>query len=284
MKVLVLGATGRLGGELLRVFGSAHEVLGVGRSVSETRLQHSELSQSQELGELVHKFQPAWVINAAAFTAVDACDSPEAHFINATFPASLEAICHAEGARMLHFSTDSVFADGRDANEDDKTSALNIYVEQKIQAEDSLSGSVILRTNFYGAKRGLGRWMADRLFNSEGFTGFDDVYFAPLLNTEVARLTRELVEKDVPNGIWHLVGDDCVSKFGFGRLLANALGFDSTLVEQGKLSDAGLKMGRARDTCLSNTKLTDFLEHRPQSLAGGLQEFAREMRKIWDFE
>jgi len=126
MKIVILGAGGRLGAALLREYRDKFEVTGFDR----TQLDLSDLNDVRE------KLQETGfdvLINAAGFTKVDLCETqPERAFlINAEAPRILAEICGEKSARLIHFSTDYVF-DGEKRepySEEDEATPISVYGE-----------------------------------------------------------------------------------------------------------------------------------------------------------
>jgi dTDP-4-dehydrorhamnose reductase len=139
VKVLVTGAGGRLGRELCAAFAE-HEVVGLARADLDIADEASVASAVGDLG-------PSLVVNAAAWTDVDACedDPPRAHRVNALGPWWLARACDRVGATLLHVSTDAVFggatptgADGdpRPLTEFDPVAPVSVYGRSKAAGED----------------------------------------------------------------------------------------------------------------------------------------------------
>jgi dTDP-4-dehydrorhamnose reductase len=138
VRVLVTGAGGRLGRELLQVF-DGHEVVGLSRA-------QLDISDEAAVAAAVGDLHPALVLNAAAMTDVDACeDDPErAHRANALGPWWLARASERAGATLLHVSTDAVFGGAtptdpsgtpRPLTEFDPVAPLSVYGRSKAAGE-----------------------------------------------------------------------------------------------------------------------------------------------------
>ena len=114
------------------------------------------------VSDVFSRLQPKVVINAAAFTAVDAAETQvnEAYRANADGPGQLAALCRAGGARMVHVSTDYVFDGARMVayRETDATAPTGVYGASKLAGENAvrttLEDAVVLRTSWVYAPRG----------------------------------------------------------------------------------------------------------------------------------
>jgi dTDP-4-dehydrorhamnose reductase len=143
--VLVIGAGGQLGAEFLRAL-RAREVphRGAARSAVEGALA-IDLRVPHEIASVVRATQPAVVINAAAYTAVDRAEQEAdvAMSVNARAPGALAAVCAQLGALLVHFSSDYVFdgAAGRAYTEHDAVSPLGVYGRSKAAGEAAVCAS-----------------------------------------------------------------------------------------------------------------------------------------------
>jgi len=152
-RILVTGGSGQVGEALTRTLAPLGEVFAPARN-------QLDLSDAQSIRKVMREFQPRWVVNAGAHTAVDKAESePELAFaINAVAPGILAEEAKRTGAALLHFSTDYVF-DGTKKTpyvESDITGPLNVYGSSKLAGERALSVSgipyFIFRTSWvYGA-------------------------------------------------------------------------------------------------------------------------------------
>ena len=165
MKILLLGADGQVGYELQRAFAPLGEVLPytyTGTIPGGSKCGHVDFEAEGSLARLVRETQPGWVLNAVAHTAVDrAEDEPaKAQRVNADAVGELAQACKVAGARLVHYSTDYVFAGGlrRPIREDDPTGPVSVYGKSKLDGEDAIRASgcdhMILRTAWVYAARG----------------------------------------------------------------------------------------------------------------------------------
>ena len=153
-RILVTGASGQVGGELLRTLAPLGEI------IAPTRAE-LDLANPTTLPAYLQSLQPRWIVNAAAYTAVDRAESEPAlaETINSTAPRILAEQAHLLGATLIHFSTDYVF-DGQSPRpylETDPTAPLGVYGATKLAGEQAIlaatNAALILRTSWvFGAK------------------------------------------------------------------------------------------------------------------------------------
>jgi dTDP-4-dehydrorhamnose reductase len=149
-KVLVIGRSGQIAHELSRAAwpaGLAAEFVG---------REQLDLAKGDAVRRVVITRRPRLVINAAAFTAVDAAETKRdaAFAVNRDGPAALADACREIGAAMIHFSTDYVFDGGKSGAyiEDDPVNPLSVYGASKAAGDaalrERLDRHVILRTSW----------------------------------------------------------------------------------------------------------------------------------------
>ena len=148
MRVLVIGQSGQVAQSMLeRGPAAGADVVAAGRP-------DTDLTAEASLAAAVDRHAPDVVVNAAAYTAVDAAEDDEAaaHALNATGPGMLATLCAARDLPLVHISTDYVF-DGqlpRPYREDDPTAPQSAYGRTKLAGEEAVLGSgaraLVLRT------------------------------------------------------------------------------------------------------------------------------------------
>jgi dTDP-4-dehydrorhamnose reductase len=155
VKILLTGADGQVGWELQRSLALLGEVHATNRATL-------DLSDAGCIRRLMRELQPALVVNAAAYTAVDKAEIEEAlaFAINVEAPAVLAAEAARLGAGLVHYSTDYVFDGSKQSAyvEDDPTNPLGVYGRSKLAGEQAVAAvggrSLVLRTTWVYADRG----------------------------------------------------------------------------------------------------------------------------------
>ena len=156
MKVLITGANGQLGRELIRQGGTFNLKI---RSLSHQQL---DITNPDQLRPILERISPSLVINAAAYTDVDKAEkeSDIAYAVNKGGPDYLARFCADHGLALIHISTDYVFdgTKGRPYQENDPIAPLGVYGRSKAQGEavirSILKNHIIVRTSWlYGVYR-----------------------------------------------------------------------------------------------------------------------------------
>jgi len=135
MKIIIIGSSGRLGAALLREYRGKYDVDGF----NHTQL---DLSNLNGVRERLRATNFDVLINAAAFTNVDLCETERdrAFLINAEAPGVLATICRDKRAKLIHFSTDYVFDGEKRApySEEDEAKPISVYGESKLAGEKNV--------------------------------------------------------------------------------------------------------------------------------------------------
>jgi len=154
-RVLVIGAAGMLGHELMDILSPRWELTGV--DIGEV-----DIADKERTAAYIGALSPHAVVNAAARTDVDGCesDSEGAFAVNARGAAHVAAACGSSGSRMIQISTDYVF-DGITSEpyrESDRPNPQGVYGKSKLAGEEAVEGtlsdSLIVRTSWLFGRHG----------------------------------------------------------------------------------------------------------------------------------
>ncbi|MDH5206136.1 MAG: dTDP-4-dehydrorhamnose reductase, partial [Hylemonella sp.] len=205
MKILLFGKGGQVGWELQRALGVLGEVVALD---FDSAAHCGDFSNLAGLAQTVRSVQPHVIVNAAAHTAVDKAESePEiARTLNALAPGVLAQEAAAQGAWLLHYSTDYVF-DGRGEQawkESDAPAPLNVYGRSKLEGEKLIQASgcrhLILRTSWvYGARGGnFAKTMLRLARERDRLSVIDDQIGAPTGADLLADVTAHAIRQILP--------------------------------------------------------------------------------------
>ena len=219
MKVLVLGAQGMLGKDLVPILSLKNQVLG--RDIDDF-----DITDGQRVEEEIKAVRPRIVVNAAAYTDVDGCEAKKdlAFSVNADAVRNIALGCKAIGARMIHLSTDYVF-DGSATipyREEDPPAPLNVYGASKLQGERNirtiLENHLIIRTEWlYGRQ---GKNFVDTILKlaaqQEELRVVNDQRGAPTFTKDLSRAIDRLIPEKTAGTI-HVTNAGACTWFEFAR-------------------------------------------------------------------
>jgi dTDP-4-dehydrorhamnose reductase len=240
---LVTGAGGALGTDLVRVLTEEGERFRayVRADLDITDPEAVEAAVADWAGDVD---EPAVLLNAAAFTAVDLAETDvdaarAAHAVNADAPGLLAAACARHGARLVHVSTDYVFdgrgPDGRPGagyEPDDPTGARSVYGRTKELGEqrvrDALDAHHVVRTAWVYGDTGSNfvATMAGLAARRDTLDVVDDQHGSPTWSADLAAALVALGRSDAPAGTLHATGGGATTWCGFARAVFEELGAD----------------------------------------------------------
>jgi dTDP-4-dehydrorhamnose reductase len=230
---MVTGAKGMLGTDAVALFGDrGHEVVGV--DLGDLELTDGDAVKAA-LGDV------DVMLNCAAWTAVDDAETREddALLVNATIPGILAEAAAATGTRLVHISTDYVFAGDATSPyaEDAPPSPRSAYGRTKAAGEQAVRDALpdahlLVRTAWlYGAHGACFPKTIARVAAERGaISVVEDQVGQPTWTRDVADLVLRLVEADAPAGTYHATSSGQTSWFGFAQRVVEAAGLDPAIV------------------------------------------------------
>ena len=238
MKVAVIGADGQLGLDIVAALND-HDLLLL-------EYPKFDIRDQTQVTNLINNNRPDWVINVAAMTHVDRCetDDTEAFAVNALGARYAAQACGAIDAKLIYISTDYVF-DGHKLSpyiESDSPAPLNVYGLSKLAGEyasrSECSRHYILRTcGLYGLNPcwGKGTNFVDKMLElaetRDSLQVVGDEVLTPTFTEDLAAQIRTFIVKPPPPGIYHATNGGGCSWFQFAEEIFSLAGVDITLKE-----------------------------------------------------
>jgi dTDP-4-dehydrorhamnose reductase len=233
---LITGSYGQLGSDLQQVL-AGH----AGDEVRAVDVDVLDITDAAAVDAAVADFGPDVLVNAAAYTAVDAAESDEdrAYAVNAAGPAVLAATLARRGGRLVHVSTDYVFAGdaSRPYEVDDEPDPKTAYGRTKLAGERAVrellpDASYVVRTAWvYGAQgKNIVKTMARLERERETVNVVDDQRGSPTWSLHLAGALVELARSAAAPGIYHCTGSGDTTWFGFAKAIFAELGADPARV------------------------------------------------------
>jgi dTDP-4-dehydrorhamnose reductase len=286
MRIAIVGAKGQLGAALVQECSPHHDVLA---------FSHAELdiSDGAAVDTAMAAVKPAVILNAAAFTDVDAAeDRPiEALKDNAFGVRALARAALAHGATLVHYSTDFVF-DGKTSTpytEIDAPNPQSVYAASKLLgewfAQDAPRAYVLRVESLFGqppegpAKGSVAGILATLKAGGSPKV-FEDRTISPSYLVDVTRATRYLVESAAPAGLYHCVNTGQCTWLEFALEMVRVLGIEPRVTPV-RLADMQLRAARPAFCALSNAKLRAAGVAMP-TWQDALARYMRDLRDAGD--
>jgi dTDP-4-dehydrorhamnose reductase len=231
-RILLIGVTGQVGGELLQTLKPLGDLIAPSRATM-------DLANADSIRKTIRSVRPRWVVNPGAYTAVDKAESePDlAYAINAEAVKVIGEEARALGAGVIHYSTDYVFNGlGDDPYvETDAVGPVSVYGSSKLAGEEELAkssaGHMIFRTSWVYGTQGKNFLLTILKLAQEKETLriVADQHGAPTWSRDLARMTAQVVQSCEAaackrgfnaalldaSGIYHAAGGGETTWFGF---------------------------------------------------------------------
>jgi dTDP-4-dehydrorhamnose reductase len=256
MRILIAGSKGMLGTDLMEQL-SSHQVLGL----DQPQIDVADLEQCFRCAK---EFQPEIIINAAALTQVDYCEShlEEAFRINADGAGNLAKAGAAIGALLLHYSTDYVFdgLKGEPYEEEDQTNPASVYGKSKLRGEELIReycrNHLILRTSWLFGLHG-NNFIATilRIARTEKkLRVVSDQFGSPTYAKDLSAHTKRLLEAKC-RGTYHLTNSDSCSWYELAVKCIKWSGMQEISVTPVTTSEFPRPAPRPHNSILANTRM-----------------------------
>jgi dTDP-4-dehydrorhamnose reductase len=285
MRILLTGSNGQVGWELNRALMEAGEVIAFDRTTL-------DLSDYDRVGSKIREARPDVVVNAAAYTAVDAAESDEyaAAAINSVAPAVIADTAKAIGALFVHYSTDYVFDGSSRApyKEEDVAAPLNAYGRTKLAGEQAIMASgcryLILRTSWVYADRGRNFLLAilRRAAGGACLKVVDDQRGAPTSAASIADATKQILcggRIGEVHGLYHLSASGVTTWHGFATEILAMAGIGAS-VEAIPTVEYPTPARRPRNSLLDNSRIQADFGLTVPDWRDGLRQVLEKMSRL----
>lgn len=289
MKALVIGASGQVGTELMRLLSASPDTHALGTYASHPQpgLERMDITDTASVAAMFDNYEPDTVFLCSAMPHVDACEEKPAltRKVNVEGAAKTAAACASRGARMVFVSTDYVF-DGEKGNyaEEDTPRPINVYGQSKLDAESRVlalcRNAAVARTAMvYSYNASSPNFAMQLLGNSRKSAKMrvaKDMYANPTYAPDLAVMLLKLALSG-QTGIFHTAGGQRASRLEFALTACEVLGLKKSMLEPVLFSELSPKAARPLDSSLNTGKLRTALKHEPLGVKAGLLKFKEAM-------
>lgn len=295
-RVLICGSNGLLGQRLSLMLNTQteYEVLCTSHHrsfVFDHKLfdyTQLDITKKSDVKSLISSFQPTVIMNAAAASNVDWCEThrEEAWKINVVGVENLIEAARKVGAKLIHVSTDYVF-DGKHGpySEDDKPNPISYYGKSKLAAENAIriadipyaiARTIVLYGSGIGVKQNFALWVINSLQSGTNIRCVDDQTSNPTHVNDLAFALVKIFELN-REGFYHICGKEMISRYDFAMHIAKMFGLNQKLIQRAKTSDLNQPAPRPPVTGFITLKAETELGFKPMDVTQGLTTLKREL-------
>ena len=296
MKLLITGASGLYGSKLAQIaLDKSIEVYSsdIQKTSNYGIFVKLDISSKEQVEAAFKTTKPDVVVHAATLTDVDKCELNKelAWRVNVEGTKNIADASIDAGAYLICISTDYVFS-GEKGNyvESDSPDPINYYGLTKLEAETVVmqtmpeSDFLIARPSvIYGSTPAAGKvnfalWLIETLRKSERVRIVTDQWNTPTLNTNLAEMTLEVIERHL-TGIYHTCGATRVSRFEFASRIADCFGLDKSLMDKVSSSQFSWPAKRPMDSSLDTSLAQHTLNCKPLTIDKALERLKMELEQ-----
>lgn len=299
MKILITGSNGLLGQKLIDLIAPMQEVDLIATSRGADRYpkgsaayqyESLDIENESEVLSVVGKYQPDCIINTAAMTNVDQCESEREGCwrLNVTAVEHLVKACEVHHVFLLHLSTDFIF-DGENGpyREEDEAFPVSYYGESKLAAEQliqksNIKWSIARTVLVYGIAHDMSRsniilWVKNSLENEKSIKVVNDQWRTPTLAEDLAKGCFLIASKQA-EGIFNISGKDLLNPYQMAIMTADYFALDKSLITEVDGSVFTQPAKRPPKTGFILDKAIDVLGYDPVSFQEGIALLAEQIK------
>lgn len=299
MKVLITGSNGLLGQKLTPLLLEKKvEVIATGKGPDRTRTENVnyhylelDITDRGQVLDIVKTHKPDVIINTAAMTNVDQCESEKeaCRTLNVDAVEYLVNACEQNGCHLIHLSTDFIF-DGENGpyTEDDQPNPISFYGQSKLDAEALITKSTlkwsILRTVLvYGIVPSMSRsniilWVKESLESKKDIKVVTDQWRTPTLAEDLAMGCYLAVAKEA-QGIFNISGKDMLTPYDMSIKTADYFNLDKSYIAKADSSTFSQPAKRPPKTGFIIDKAIKELGYAPHSFDEGIAIVDKQVKE-----
>jgi dTDP-4-dehydrorhamnose reductase len=260
MRITVIGSTGQLGTDLMKVLSNKHEILG---------LTHRDVEVTEHSScKVLTERQPDVIINTAAFHKTDQCEEEplKTFSVNALGARNISTVSKEIGATAVFISTDYVFDGFKNEPyiEDDVPNPINTYGISKLAGEfytkQNPKQYIMRVASLFGVAGASGKGgnfvetMITQAKKNEPISVVDDMWMSPTYTKDAALAIKRIVESQLPFDTYHASNQGYCTWFQFANEIFRATGLNPT-VKPTKTNQLQTSARRPAFSALKNVKL-----------------------------
>ncbi len=298
-KILITGSNGLLGQKLVELLLSAKDIQIIATARGENRLpfhdgyeyQSMDITNREQVQEVVANTKPNVIIHTAAMTNVDQCESEKAvcWAQNVSSVEYLIEACSKIDCFLLHVSTDFIF-DGTSGpyKEDAEANPISFYGWSKYAAEklvihSNIRWGIARTVLVYGIAHDMSRtniilWVKKSLEDGKNIKVVTDQWRTPTLAEDLAKGCALIAQQEA-EGVFNISGKDFLTPYEMAIMTADFFKLDKSLISQADSTTFSQPAKRPPRTGFDLSKSREVLGYEPVSFTEGIEVLAKQIRK-----
>lgn len=292
MRLLITGASGLYGSKLAKIASTKGFEVYSGYNEDPPTFGvpvQFDVSAKEQVEKKFKKVKPEIVVHAATLTDVDRCETDKklAWKINVEGTRHIVEETRKMDAFLIYISTDYVFNGKKGLYvENSRPDPINYYGFTKLKAEEYVKAMVdkycIARTSvIFGSVPATGKvnfalWLLSKLKRSEKINIITDQWNSPTLNTNLAEMTLEIIERQL-TGIFHLSGATRISRYDFAKLISQIFAFKANLINPITTEELTMIAKRPQDSSFNIFKAKSILKNQPLTIQLAIERLKKEL-------
>ena len=263
MKIVIIGSTGQLGTDLVKILQDNNEVIG---------LTHNDIEVSDYKSCLILKeLKPEVIINTAAFHKTDQCEEEplKTFSVNAIGAKNVATISKEINAITVYISSDYVFDGSKKEpyTEEDTPNPINTYGISKLAGElytkQNPKHYIIRVASLFGVAGASGKGgnfvetMIKKALNKEVINVVDDMWMSPTYTKDAALIIKKILKANVPYGVYHATNKGYCTWFQFAQEIFKLTGL-TPIIKPIRTDQLQMKAKRPRFSALESVKLPKY--------------------------
>lgn len=290
-RILVTGSTGLVGSQVIKDLAEEHKNIFSCYHNSKPSFGNAiflDLTDKQNIIDVMEKTKPDVVIHLAAMTNVDLCETQQATAmsINADATEVLARASAKQHAFFVYVSTDYVF-DGHVGmrKESDVPNPLGIYGRSKLEGEKRLqtlnSKWAIARISspfgIHSTKKSFPIWIKENLEKNQQINVLVDQYTSPTYVPNLSKMLIEITARQITGQI-HVSGASRISRYEMAEIIADKLNLDKKLLNPISISEMNWIAMRPKDSSLDVSYANSILQNKPQKITDSMNLFINQIK------
>ena len=299
-KLIITGVNGLLGQKLIEQAYHKYQVLGIDLQDApfnkkiKFEYRQLDLTKRRSVKDLVADFQPHYIVNTAAMTDVDGCETQKelCWKINVEAVENLIYAVRNTGAKIIQLSSDYVF-DGKNGpySETSIPKPLGYYGKSKLAGENLLIAEgvdhAIVRTMvLYGygieVRPNFVTWLIEKLKRGESATIVSDQYGNPTLADDLAQAILKIIERNKWD-LYHISGSELIDRYNFALKIAEVFKLDKSLITPITTPELNQPAPRPLKSGFILDKEKAALGIEMSNIEEGLKALKKHDKKFWLF-